>query len=207
MRDEKVREVWTAIDDAFRRTVDRHAEVLLCQSGCGDCCGRVGGLTIAAFERDVILDWLGTIDDERRAFIRALASREEELGCVLLDEEARCSIYPARPLVCRAFGLPYRVVPEFSFPDNKRRLRVLDGGWLESEERVERTCMKNYIQLRTEDIPADEVIDQTYLNEVARGFNAGRTERSVLADVVREALGLPVAAANLSESPGSSRDP
>lgn len=207
MADEKVREVWSAIDDAFRRTMDRHAEVLLCQSGCGDCCGRVGGLTIAAFERDVILEWLETIDEERKAFIRSLAAREEELGCPLLDEEARCSIYPARPLVCRAFGLPYRVVPEFSFPDEKRRLRVLDGGWLESEERVERTCMKNYLQLRTEDIPADEVIDQTYLNEVSRGFNAGRTERWILADVVREALGLPVEPTKVSSLPDSSHDP
>jgi Fe-S-cluster containining protein len=188
--DPRLQAVWTAIDEAFGRTIERHPEELLCQSGCGDCCGRVGGLTIAAYEADVIREWLRTLNEADKQRIRSLAEREEGVGCVLLDDDARCSIYPARPLVCRAFGLPYRVVPELVFPDGKRRLRVLEGGALESEERVERTCMKNFLQHRTEDIPADEVIDQPFLNATAARFNEGRNERYVLSQVVREELGI-----------------
>ena len=194
----KIEEVWAAIDEAFARVNVRHPEELSCRSGCADCCGRVAFLTIQHFEAEVIRAWLATLSDEHRLALAALASREESTGCVMLDEDARCSIYPARPLVCRAFGLPYRVVPELSWPDEKRRLPVV-GGLTDGEAQVVDTCFKNFNKVRPDTLDRDMVIDQPglhaisqRLDAIARRGAAVPPDRVLLSAVVRRALGLPI---------------
>lgn len=198
MNEPKIEEVWTAIDEAFARVNARHSEELQCRSGCADCCGRVAFLTIQHFEAEVIRAWLASLEEEARAALAALAAREESTGCVMLDEDARCSIYPARPLVCRAFGLPYRVVPELAWPDEKRRLPVV-GGLTDGEGQVVDTCFKNFNRVRPDTLERDMVIDQPglvamskRLDAVARRGAPLAPDRFLLSAVVRRALGLPV---------------
>lgn len=166
----------------------------MCRSGCADCCGKVAFLTVAAFEAQIIRRYLAQIDDAERARLVTLASRKEETGCVMLDDDARCSIYPARPLVCRAFGLPYRVLPDLAWPDGKRRLPVVDGV-LEAEEQVVDTCFKNFMTVRPNELPAEMVIHQLGLTSLSKSLDAAEPsdvsrERTMLSAVIREALGI-----------------
>jgi hypothetical protein len=48
-------------------------------------------------------------EDDREALRRRLESGREDPRCVLLDDEGRCRVYEARPLICRSHGLPIRV--------------------------------------------------------------------------------------------------
>ena len=59
----------------------------------------MGGLTIAAFEADVIRDWLRTLNDADKQRIRSLAEREEGVGCVLLDDDALADEHSSRRAV------------------------------------------------------------------------------------------------------------
>lgn len=194
----KTEEVWGAIDEAFGRAHERYPEAVKCRSGCADCCGVVAFLTIVPYEAEIVRRHLASLTDEERAHIATLASREERDRCILLGDDARCSIYLGRPMVCRAFGLPYRNPPQIEWEDGKRRLRVLEHGVTLSEERVASTCYKNVFPVFDENLEADVVIDQQSLNELARRCHEEvvgtphTSERVLLSKVVREALGLPV---------------
>lgn len=45
---------------------------------------------------------------QRAVYERALATRDSSPRCPLLDAEARCVVYSARPIICRSHGVPVR---------------------------------------------------------------------------------------------------
>jgi Fe-S-cluster containining protein len=65
------------------------------------------------------------LDDEPEAFVRLRAGkrvmtlRHDRRGCILLDEQLRCSVYDARPLGCRVF-------PFDALFDRAKKLRRLE---------------------------------------------------------------------------------
>ncbi|NOY90757.1 MAG: YkgJ family cysteine cluster protein [Deltaproteobacteria bacterium] len=84
---------------------------LRCAPGCDGCC--VPGLTLSPVEARVVEFALEALPEGRRGALRERL--EDAEGCVLLDAEGRCSVYQARPLVCRTQGLalvyPHGVIP------------------------------------------------------------------------------------------------
>ena len=60
---------------------------------CGGCCGPV---PVTAKERDIILLYM------KNNNINPV--KKSELYCKFLDDNKKCSIYPARPSVCKLFG-------------------------------------------------------------------------------------------------------
>jgi len=62
-----------------------------CDDGCGDCCGPVPA-TAAEFQRVL-------------AYIRERDIKPKDQGITCpLYLDGKCSVYPVRPLICRAFG-------------------------------------------------------------------------------------------------------
>jgi len=104
---------------ALRAKVDRFcadaAEAsgaeLRCAPGCDGCC--VPGLTLSPVETRVVERALDALPEAALASLRGRL--EEATGCALLDAAGCCSVYPARPLVCRTQGLalayPHGVIP------------------------------------------------------------------------------------------------
>jgi hypothetical protein len=102
---EKVTQITSAIET--RRSAD-----LACRPGCHDCC-RVE-LDLLPVEAARVAQHLRSLDEASRQAIRARAGA---IGaCVMLDAEGVCSIYPARPIVCRTEGHaldhPSGLIPE-----------------------------------------------------------------------------------------------
>jgi Fe-S-cluster containining protein len=84
----------------------RHAQHLNCRRGCSGCCTDISVLPVEwSSIREGLSDPAGMI----RAAARPASAAPDHLCAFLVDRS--CSIYPLRPLICRAHGLPlvYRV--------------------------------------------------------------------------------------------------
>jgi Fe-S-cluster containining protein len=95
-----------------------------CQTGCADCCHV--RLTVTAVEaaairayaaglphsvrRQLVTDPCGDPTASKTMSIAAdTASDNRGERCAALDPAGRCTIYTARPLVCRSHGVPIRL--------------------------------------------------------------------------------------------------
>ncbi len=115
-----------AVDAEFRRVYDRFAERMQCRSGCSMCCSQM--FSISMIEAAYISRAVEAMGKTERERLRAAAreyieqarkitggGRDEEqsftprpglrLACPALKDDA-CSIYNARPLICRKWGIP-----------------------------------------------------------------------------------------------------
>ena len=88
--------------DAFAAEAAARAD-LRCRAGCSSCCHVE--LELCDVEAAVIEVAIRGLPEARR---RALRGRPRSDACPLLDDEGRCEVYEARPLVCRTQGLALR---------------------------------------------------------------------------------------------------
>jgi len=103
------------VDAAVNEIAARRARDLACARGCASCCA--GGLSVLGVEAVAIEHHLAT-----EGF--SAQPSPPPGGCAFLDAAGACTIYEARPLLCRTHGLPLRY-PEGETPPG-RRLPVLD---------------------------------------------------------------------------------
>jgi Fe-S-cluster containining protein len=115
-----------SVDREFRRVYDRFVERMQCHRGCSMCCSQM--FSISVIEAAYISRAVKAMpEDDRRSLRRAAAdyvsrakrltheddSDEEtftprpglRLACPALKDDA-CSIYAARPIICRKWGIP-----------------------------------------------------------------------------------------------------
>lgn len=116
-----------AADEEFARNRRIHGRRIVCRVGCTDCCAQPFHLSDAEAAR--IRAFVAEVAPETRPLLRVraehyLAERErlfaeqglvESRGALLSPEKripcpalagGRCTIYEARPLLCRRFGAP-----------------------------------------------------------------------------------------------------
>lgn len=115
-----------AVDAEFRRVFERFAERMQCGKGCSMCCSQM--FSISMIEAAYISRAVQAMEATRRERLRAAArqyierareitggDQDEEqsvtprpglrLACPALEDDS-CSIYDARPLICRKWGIP-----------------------------------------------------------------------------------------------------
>src|SRR5262245_20888536 len=106
-------ELATKVDAFFARVQSRHGADMLCGSGCHHCCHV--RLSITQVEAQAIRDELAGWTNERKQALTSNASAAPADRCAALHE-GRCSIYAARPIVCRSHGAPIRLREARSLP-------------------------------------------------------------------------------------------
>ncbi len=137
--------------DAFVGRVDaRYPGELACTPGCADCCRR--RLTITSVEAARIEALLAAIAPSAREVIVERARSNAADACAALDEDGRCSIYAARPMVCRSHGVPIRFDADAAPPEGTRSLPMIDA------------CFKNFIGRDLASIDASAIINQATLS-------------------------------------------
>ena len=151
----RLSELNAKIDAFFGRVEARHGDDMQCRTGCSDCCQP--GLSITRAEAVAIAAHV-------RGKQLVLAAHPDR--CVALDAGGRCSIYEARPVVCRSHGVPIRM-REHSLP-------------------VVRSCDRNFTQTAP---AADCILDQQTLSALVLAVNGGDAERIDLATLLRELVG------------------
>ncbi len=183
--------VWREIDGLFARARDRHADALACRSGCANCC--VTGIVVSPAEAAIVRAHLAAAGAAERERVARLVGRSESGSCPALDEEMACSIYAARPLVCRTFGLPHRIASHEPPPaaEGRRRLPLLSAP--DPAGRVVDTCYKNFIGVPAALVDPGCVVDQASLRARLNAIPgaAPGPDAVLLGALLRAELGLP----------------
>lgn len=171
---ERLAQLAAKVDAFFSRVEARHGPQMECRSGCHDCC--LPGLSVTKVEARALRDALLLLSEEQRAKLKARVALPRD-RCVLLDEQGRCSVYHARPMICRSHGVPIRI-------RDQRGLPLIDA------------CFRNFRERGAESMPSEDVLDQESLSKILLAIDAldaqetGRIpgERISLDELV---LGLP----------------
>lgn len=109
------------IDEAVAKAAAVAGDALACRRGCASCC--VDGLTVLPVEAGFI-EASGLGPPARPAAVPG-GGAPGGGACAFLDDEGACSIYAARPVLCRTHGLALRS-GEGRADEEGRGLRVLD---------------------------------------------------------------------------------
>jgi hypothetical protein len=172
--------------DAFQaRARQRHGAEITCASGCAGCCRtRIG---VFPLEAEVVRREAAALPGHVREALRDRLLAEDAGGdrdtCPFLLQGA-CSIYPARPLVCRVHGLPAR---SRHFPPGAVDVCELNFTGVDAD-RIDPATV----------LPWDDVGDSLALLNFLFVEMVGREPRGrariPLEELAREAAGLPVEA-------------
>jgi hypothetical protein len=144
----RYRELTAKVDAFFSRVQDRHGSDMRCGSGCADCCHT--RLTVTDVEARAIRDLVSALPAARRAELAARATRVVDDRCVALDDDDRCAIYAARPIVCRSHGAPIRMRDE-----------PAGASGAPSSLPVIRSCFRNFTRVTPD---PDCIVDQETLS-------------------------------------------
>ena len=139
------------VDAFFARVEARHGEDMQCTTGCSDCCHV--RLTVTPVEARAIRAEVARWSSERRAALAATVTAAPPGRCAALDPAGRCSIYTARPIVCRSHGAPIRL-RQGSLP-------------------VVQACFKNFTRVTPD---ADCILDQETLSALVLAVDHAEAE-------------------------------
>jgi hypothetical protein len=155
----RLHELTDKIDAFFARVEARHPDDLECRTGCSDCCHVRLSITTAEAEsiRALVAAW----PEQRRRALAAITAPADR--CAALDDAGRCSIYEARPVVCRSHGVPVRL---------GKSLPVV--------------CHRNFTRSGPATADPDCILDQQTVSAILLAVNDGDDRRIDLATLIRE---------------------
>lgn len=99
------RDLLAKVDGKFSQIFERNPQQFQCGKGCHSCC--VAGITVSPIERENIGHYLRS-----HSIAEIELTREPEKFCSFLTAIGTCSIYEARPVVCRTQGAPLELLKE-----------------------------------------------------------------------------------------------
>jgi Fe-S-cluster containining protein len=160
----RLAELFAKVDAFFERVAARFPgdDGVTCRTGCDDCCRR--RFSVTALEAEVIGEALAALPADRREALAHRAIEGDPDVCPALDDDGRCAVYAARPLICRTHGLPIRFA-ETSAP--RVALPVLADPAIDA-------CPRNFGGRDLAALPADCVLDQTTLSTIVGALDAAR---------------------------------
>lgn len=99
------------VDAKFKEIQERNKQHMQCQQSCHSCC--LPGLSVSSLEASHIAKFLRDHTDVD-AFAREAEEKNPFHGtrCSFLNEQGACTVYEARPIVCRSHGVPIRFEDE-----------------------------------------------------------------------------------------------
>lgn len=88
----------------FDKINSKYASSMKCQEGCSKCC--YTDISIFEVEAERIQDWFKSkSSSEKETLVDLWKQAHDEGACTFLYND-RCSIYEARPVICRTQGAP-----------------------------------------------------------------------------------------------------
>lgn len=94
----------------FDKIQKKHSAVMECKAGCSKCC--MTDISVFEIEADRITDWFSALNESSKVeLITKWKEPVEKEACTFLYQ-GQCSIYEARPLICRTQGLPLYVASD-----------------------------------------------------------------------------------------------
>ncbi len=125
----KFYDITNLIQQEFDRNLQKYGEKIQCRRGCSQCCSQIFNITL--IDGEVIKDYMKTLPFEKQSKLKRKAedyvekknsihpeagnafkgssdefSVKPRIPCPALGDEGECTIYEARPVICRRFGIP-----------------------------------------------------------------------------------------------------
>ncbi|MBE2227507.1 MAG: YkgJ family cysteine cluster protein [Ignavibacteria bacterium] len=153
---QKFYDITSLIQVEFDRNLEIYGDKIQCRKGCSKCCSQIFKITL--IDAYIIQDHIRALPRERREELQQKArdyishlpqeekhsdhpgssshpSLEKEgssLYCPALGTEGECTIYEARPVICRRFGMP---IYDYKNPQNVHacELNFADGDEITDE--------------------------------------------------------------------------
>jgi Fe-S-cluster containining protein len=122
------------VQKEFDRNLELYGEKIQCRKGCSKCCSQI--FRITGLDGWIITEHVKSLPAENRErliakareYISSLENEEKGLPCPALGTECECTIYEARPIVCRRFGMP---IYDYKTPE---KIHACDLNFKDGEE-------------------------------------------------------------------------
>lgn len=121
---QKFYDITSLIQQEFDRNLDLYGDKIQCRRGCSKCCSQIFHITL--IDAHIIGEHIRSMPQNQREelqqkareyllhlpFIERLplnkgeSAKREGVPCPALGTEGECTIYEARPVICRRFGMP-----------------------------------------------------------------------------------------------------
>ncbi len=123
----------------FTKIASQYENDMQCKEGCSKCCHTE--ISIFTWEAALIVEWFESLSIQMKSILYTLWVKEQEIGedpegvekrpCPFLYED-RCSIYNARPNICRTQGLALLVESNVDHcPLNFKKTELPKDDWLD----------------------------------------------------------------------------
>lgn len=112
---EYLKQLHQKISEHHQRVEKNYPQGMTCKNGCSRCC--YVDLSVFTVEAQYIRDWFSGLESSKKTDIAELWKKEVRTqenffgktveACPFLKDES-CTIYEARPVICRTQGLPLK---------------------------------------------------------------------------------------------------
>lgn len=141
---QKFYDITSLIQQEFDRNMELYGEKIQCRKGCSKCCSQIFHITL--IDAYIIKEHIRSLPLKRREELQQKAgdyltnlpldkgesAKREGVLCPALGTEGECTIYEARPVICRRFGMP---IYDYKNPQNVHacELNFSDGDEITDE--------------------------------------------------------------------------
>lgn len=94
----------------FDKVAQKYSTEMKCKEGCSKCC--FTDISIFKVESERIVEWFKALDAEAQKELQTLWQIKNEAGACKFLVDDKCSIYEARPVICRTQGAPLFIASE-----------------------------------------------------------------------------------------------
>ena len=96
--------------DLFTKILNRNSRKMACKDGCSKCCE--AEFSVFAGEASLILQWFQDLPSEQKSHLKQYWSNPKPKPSCAFLFSGTCTIYQARPTICRTQGAPLCVNDE-----------------------------------------------------------------------------------------------
>lgn len=102
---QKFYDLTSLIQTEFDRNTSIYGEKIQCRKGCSKCCSQIFKITM--LDAWIIKEHIRSLPDTEKNILKQKAKEHiQGTPCPALGKESECTIYEARPVICRRFGMP-----------------------------------------------------------------------------------------------------
>jgi Fe-S-cluster containining protein len=111
---EKFYDITYLVQKEFDRNLELYGDKIQCRKGCSKCCSQI--FRITSVDAWIIREHIKFLPQGKQVHLKQKAG-EYRPGepCPALGTEGECTIYEARPVICRRFGMP---IYDYKNPEN-----------------------------------------------------------------------------------------
>jgi Fe-S-cluster containining protein len=102
---QKFYDITDLIQTEFDRNLELYGDKIQCRKGCSKCCSQIFRITL--LDAWMISRHIKSLPIEQNEQLQQKAKQYKQGdSCPALGNEGECTIYEARPVICRRFGMP-----------------------------------------------------------------------------------------------------